>query len=128
MVPYCQAAGVGIIPWSPLASGVLAHPWDDRSDVREQKDVFLGLFFRNGKSDEANKAIVDKVEEIAKSKGVAMAQVATAWVLSKGACPVMGLESVERIDQAVAAVKVKLSEEEVAALEAPYVPKVPFAF
>jgi len=73
---------------------------------------------------EVDKVIVDRVEEIAKGKGVSMAAVATAWCLSKpGVNPIVGLNSKERIDQTVEALKVKLTKEEVKRLEEPYLPK-----
>ncbi|KAF4766288.1 hypothetical protein N7455_005292 [Penicillium solitum] len=128
MFPYCHATGVGLLPWSPLAAGVLAHAWTDRSDKREEQDVFLKLLFRNGE-DQTGKVIVSRVQEVAAKKGVSMAQVATAWVLSKrGTAPILGLDSVDRIDQAVDAVKVSLTEAEVQYLEEPYVPKQAMPF
>ncbi|KAI8212539.1 Aryl-alcohol dehydrogenase [Colletotrichum sp. SAR 10_76] len=127
MNPYCNAASVGLFPWSPLAAGVLAHPWTDRSDPREQKDPFLQMLFR-GAENGADKAIVGRVEELAARKGVAMAQVAQAWLISKGCMPICGLETRERIDQALGALEVKLSEEEVKYLEEMYVPKLPMPF
>jgi aryl-alcohol dehydrogenase-like predicted oxidoreductase len=71
MFPYCQATGVGLLPWSPLAAGVLTHPWADRSDKREQVDVFLKALFRS-QEEEAAKAIVGRVE-IAGKKGISVA-------------------------------------------------------
>ncbi|KAI8244665.1 Versiconal hemiacetal acetate reductase [Colletotrichum sp. SAR 10_99] len=127
MNPFCNAASVGLFPWSPLAAGVLAHPWTDRSDPREQKDPFLQMLFR-GVENGADKAIVGRVEELAAKKGVAMAQVAQAWLISKGCMPICGLETRERIDQALGALEVKLSEEEVKYLEEMYVPKLPMPF
>ncbi|KAF3799331.1 Versiconal hemiacetal acetate reductase [Colletotrichum gloeosporioides] len=127
MNPYCNAASVGLFPWSPLAAGVLAHPWTDRSDPREQKDPFLQMLFR-GVENGADRAIVGRVEELAAKKGVAMAQIAQAWLISKGCMPVCGLETRERIDQALGALEVKLSEEEVQYLEEMYVPKLPMPF
>ncbi|KAI8261204.1 Aryl-alcohol dehydrogenase [Colletotrichum sp. SAR 10_77] len=127
MNPYCNAASVGLFPWSPLAAGVLAHPWTDRSDPREQKDPFLQMLFR-GVENGADKAIVGRVEELAARRGVAMAQVAQAWLISKGCMPICGLETRERIDQALGALEVKLSEEEVKYLEEMYVPKLPMPF
>ncbi|GAD94440.1 aryl-alcohol dehydrogenase [Paecilomyces variotii No. 5] len=123
MIPYCQDTGVGLIPWSPMARGVLTRPWGDRSSVRESTDRVVSFLVRNRET-EGDKAIVDRVQEIAKKKGVSMAQVATAWSLShKGMNPILGLNSRERIDEAVAAIKVKLSEEEIKYLEEPYVAK-----
>jgi versiconal hemiacetal acetate reductase len=124
MIPYCLDAGVGIIPWSPLARGALARPWNSRSTVRESADRTLGSHIR-GRETEGDKAIVDRVEEVVGKKGVSMAQVAMAWSLSKeGVNPIVGLSSKERIDEAVASVGVKLTEEEIRYLEGPYVPKM----
>ncbi|KAF3394117.1 Versiconal hemiacetal acetate reductase [Penicillium rolfsii] len=128
MVPYCHATGVGLLPWSPLAAGVLAHPWTDRSDKREQQDVFLKALFRS-QEDKSAEEIVSRVKTIAGKKGVSMAQVATAWVLSKkGMAPILGLDSIERIDQAVEALQVTLDAADVAFLEEPYLPKQAMTF
>lgn len=122
MIPYCNAAGVGLVPWSPIARGVLTRPWDDRSSKRESSDVQLNRLIRSRET-EADKAIVDRVEKLATQKGVAMAQVAIAWCLSKGTNPIVGLSKKERIDQAVQALKVELTEEDIKYLEEPYTPK-----
>ncbi|KAG5811040.1 hypothetical protein H9Q74_013738 [Fusarium xylarioides] len=107
MNPYCSYSGV------------------DRTDAREQKDPFLKLLFRGGDQN-TDRAIVDRVEELAQKKGVAMAQIAQAWLISKGCMPICGLDSEERIDQAVGALQVTLSDEEIKHLEELYVPKVSF--
>ena len=123
MIPYCLETGVGIIPWSPLARGMLARPWNSRSTIRETSDRTLTRFFRARETD-IDKAIVDRVAEVAGKKGLSMAQVAMAWNLSKeGVNPILGLTSKERIDEAVATVGVKLTKEEIDYLEALYVPK-----
>lgn len=123
MIPYCLDSGVGLIPWSPLARGALTRPWGSRSTTREATDGALKMLVRSRET-EADKAIVERVELVAKRKGVSMAQVAIAWSLShEGMSPILGLGSRERIDEAVAAVKVRLSQEEIAFLEEPYVPK-----
>lgn len=121
MIPYCKDSGIGLVPWSPLSRGVLARPWQARSS-REETDFSLKLLVRSRES-EADKAIVDCVEKISKARGVAMAQVAIAWLHSRGANPVLGLNSVERIDEAVGALNVHLTEEEIKELEEPYVAK-----
>ena len=124
MIPYCKATGVGCIPWSPVARGVLTRPWSERSTSREQTDNFLKSLIRS-KETEIDKTIVDRVEEVAKKKGVQMAQVAMAWSLRQEIVyPIVGLGSKERIDQAVAAVKIKLTDEEAKYLEEPYAPKL----
>ncbi|KAH0835078.1 Versiconal hemiacetal acetate reductase [Fonsecaea pedrosoi] len=121
MIPYCKATGVGIIPWSPVARGVLARPWKSAKTVREKTDAYLSALV--SKENERDNAVVDRVEQVAMKRGVPMAAVATAWVLSKGANPILGLSSKERIDQAIEAVSLKLSDEEISYLEAPYQPK-----
>lgn len=123
MIPYCLDSGVGIIPWSPIARGVLARPWGSRSTLRENTDGALKFLVRSRET-ESDKAIVDRVEELAGKKGVSMAQIALAWSLShQSEYPIVGLSSTARIDEAVASVKVKLSPEEIQYLEEPYVPK-----
>lgn len=123
MNAYCQATGVGLFPWSPLSAGVLAHAWEDRSDPREEHDVFLKAMFRMNEL-AADRAIVDRVEELATKKSVSMAQITIAWLVSKGGVmPIMGLSSKEQIDQAVGALYVSLTNEEIEYLEEPYIPK-----
>lgn len=123
MLPYCADTGVGCIPWSPIARGALARPWGDRSSDREKSDNYLKVLVRDQET-EVDKAIVDRLEEVAKKRGVSMAIVATAWCLSKNLVnPIIGLGSKERIDQAVEAVKFKITDEEVKYLEEPYRPK-----
>ena len=123
MIPYCRATGVGVIPWSPVARGVLTRPWDERSSEREATDNFLKSLIRS-KETEIDKAIVDRVEEVAKKKGMPMAQIAMAWSLRQsGINPIVGLGSKERIDQAVESLKVELTDEEAKYLEEPYMPK-----
>lgn len=123
MIPYCVDTGVGVIPWSPMARGILARPWGSRSTLRESTDGALKLLVRSRET-ETDKAIVDRVEEVSKKKGITMAQVAIAWSLQNpNENPILGLNSKERIDEAVAATKVSLTAEEVKYLEEPYLPK-----
>jgi len=127
MIPYCRDAGVGLIPWSPIARGALARPFSDRTTLREKTDQYLQYLVRSDET-ASDKSIVDRVEEIAKKHGVSMTTIATAWCLSKeGVNPIIGLSSIERIDQAVEAVKFassgKLTKEEIEYLEALYIPR-----
>ncbi|KAB2579415.1 Aryl-alcohol dehydrogenase [Lasiodiplodia theobromae] len=123
MIPYCRATGVGIIPWSPIARGVLARPFDSRgTTVRDQTDNFLNALIR-AQETETDAAVVGRVEELAKKRGVTMAAVATAWVLSKGECPIIGLSTKDRIEEAVRNSNFVLSEDEIKYLEEPYRPK-----
>ncbi|KAF8542230.1 NADP-dependent oxidoreductase domain-containing protein [Trichophaea hybrida] len=122
MIPYCKSTGVGLIPWSPLARGVLSRPIKSEMTAREQVDRVLQSHYRKQENEQDN-AIVGRVEEIAKKRGVSMAIVASAWVLKQGANPIIGLSSVERIDEAIKAISFKLSDEEAKYLEEPYFPK-----
>ncbi|KAM0126507.1 hypothetical protein ACHAO1_010046 [Botrytis cinerea] len=123
MNAYCKEASIGLFPWSPLAAGVLAHSWEDRSDEREKSDVFLKLLFR-GKNLEADQEIVRRVEELAEKRGVSMAIVATAWIIKKGGmAPVCGLYNKQQVDDSLKALSVQLTDEESKYLEEPYVPK-----
>ena len=123
MLPYCADTGVGCIPWSPIARGALARPWGERGTDREKSDRYLKMLVRDKETD-TDKEIIDRVEEVAKKRGVGMATVATAWCLQKDMVnPIIGLGSKERIDQAVEAVKFKLTDEEIKYLEEPYQPK-----
>jgi versiconal hemiacetal acetate reductase len=107
-----------------LAAGVLTHPWEDRTDTREQQDVFFKLLFR-GKEVAADKEIVARVQELAKKKELTMAQVAMGWVFSKGGMiPICGLNNKDQIDQAVEGMKVTSTEEECKYNDDPYVPKM----
>ncbi|KAH7139560.1 NADP-dependent oxidoreductase domain-containing protein [Dendryphion nanum] len=116
MHPYCNYAGIGLIPWSPLAQGTLARPWkDDASSVRAQNNAIIAMLTNDGDKD-----VVDRLEEVSKRLGVSMATVATAWSLKKGVNPILGLQSIGRIDEAVETVNFELSDADVEALEEPY--------
>ncbi|EXA34693.1 alcohol dehydrogenase [Fusarium oxysporum f. sp. pisi HDV247] len=124
MMPYCKDAGVGCVPWSPNARGVLARPWnglDEKTSLRTQHDQTLSRLY--DRESEADKATVDMVEEVAKARGLPMAVIATAWCLHKGVNPIIGLNSKERIDEAVLAANITLTNDEVAKLESAYQPK-----
>ncbi|KAF2739749.1 Aldo/keto reductase [Polyplosphaeria fusca] len=122
MIPYCKETGVGLIPWSPIARGALARPWSDRSSSRAQTDKFLD-YLVHSREDKIDQEIIKRVEEVAKKNNVSMATIATAWVLKKGAMPIIGLSSKERIDQSVENIKYKLTDEDAKYLEEPYAPK-----
>ncbi|TVY36037.1 Versiconal hemiacetal acetate reductase [Lachnellula occidentalis] len=127
MIPYCRDAGVGLIPWSPIARGALARPFNDRSTTREKSDKVLNMLVRS-KESEIDKRVIDRVEEIAKKRGVSMTTIATAWCLSKdNVNPIVGLSSKARIDQAVESVHFaksgKLTKEDIEYLEEGYAPK-----
>lgn len=122
MIPYCKDTGVGLIPWSPIARGALTRPWSDRSSSRAQTDKFAEALIYQ-RENVIDKKIIERVEEVAKKNDVSMACIATAWCLKKGVCPIIGISTKERIDEAVKNVGFKLSEEDEKYLEECYVPK-----
>jgi aryl-alcohol dehydrogenase-like predicted oxidoreductase len=127
MLPLCKAEGIAIIPWSPLARGRLARPWGSVTN-RSEKDVF-GVRLYAGTA-EADRKVVERVGEVAAARGVPRAQVALAWVLRKPevAAPVIGATRPEHLKDAVAALAVKLTDEEVNSLEEPYIPHAVVGF
>lgn len=120
MIPYCKATGVGLVPWSPIARGALARPFNDRASLREKTDPNVSI---RARSSEADQRIIERVESVAKKHNVSMAAVAMAWSIRGGDCPIIGLSSVDRIDQTVENMRFKLEDEEAKYLEEPYVPK-----
>ena len=122
MIGLCQAEGIGVIPWSPLARGRLTRPWGSESTKRLETDLFgKGMY---AKTEEADSRVVGRLGEIAGQRGVPYAQVALAWLLSKPAvtAPIVGATKAHHLRDAVAAVEVRLSPQEIAALEEPYTP------
>jgi aryl-alcohol dehydrogenase-like predicted oxidoreductase len=119
MLPLCQDQGVGVIPWSPLARGRLTRPWDTQTS-RSETDEFGSSLYRD---DDA--AVVDKVLALAEQRGVAPAQVALAWLLAQPAVtsPIVGVTQPEHLSDAVAAVDLELTDDELDALGADYVPR-----
>lgn len=123
MLGLCAAEGVGVIPWSPLARGKLARPWVGQgSTLRDQTDpVSVGLYKRN---EELDRPVVERLTEVAAARGLPQAQVALAWLLHKPVVTsaIVGTTKVEQLDDALAAVDLGLSAEEISALEEPYRP------
>lgn len=123
MIPLCIDDGIGLIPWSPLARGFLAgNRTANRSGdtSRARTDAFAhDLYFRP-----EDFTIVERVGEIAKQRGVSNAQIALAWMLHKPGitAPIIGASKMYQLDEAIAALEIKLSADEMAALEAPYQP------
>jgi len=120
MIPLCRDQGIGLIPWSPLARGFLTGRYKRGkapSTSRYKTDkYFAERFFRPEDFD-----VVERVEEIAKEKGVTAAQIALAWLLHKGVnAPIIGATKVEHIDEAVGSVDIQLSDVDMAKLEEPY--------
>ena len=129
MMKLCQTEGVGVIPWSPLARGRLARPWDEKSATkRGETDEYSKTLY--AKSEEADRAVVDRVTELSRRRNIPQAQVALAWMLSKPyiTAPIVGATKPNHITDAVTALSVKLSAEEIARLEEPYVPHAVVGF
>jgi 1-deoxyxylulose-5-phosphate synthase len=121
MIPLCKDQGVGLIPWSPLARGRLTRDWDAKT-ARSETDEFGKSLYE--KTANADQQVVERVAELAKKHGLPRAQIALAWVLQKApvVSPIVGATKISHIDDAVASLKVKLSSDEIKALEEPYVP------
>ncbi|TPX12351.1 uncharacterized protein E0L32_006998 [Thyridium curvatum] len=120
MIRYCRDTGVGVIPWGPMSGGLLARPLGGGGGGSTRAKT--GRAYVKDLS-EADAEIVRRVEKVAKDKGWAMSHVALAWTRAKGTIPIVGFNSVERIQDAVAMKGKALTEEEVKFLEEPYVPK-----
>jgi aryl-alcohol dehydrogenase (NADP+) len=123
MIPLCIAEGIGVIPWSPLARGFLAgnRSRDKNGETtRSQSDEYARQMYYT----DADFDVVERVREIAGRRGVAAAQIALAWILHKRGvtAPIVGASKMQHLDQALAALEIALSTEEMALLEEPYRP------
>lgn len=118
MIPLCLDQGVGVIPWSPMARGRLTRDWDESSE-RQETDAFGKTLYV-----ESDRTVVERVAEVAKARGVSRAQVALAWVIQKKGvtAPIIGASKPHHLTDAVAALSLNLTAEEIASLEAPYTP------
>ncbi|NUP48706.1 MAG: aldo/keto reductase [Catenulispora sp.] len=122
MIPFCLDQGVGVVPWSPLARGLLAGARKKdggATTTRSTSDPYASQLY-----DESDYAVVDAVQAVAEARGVPMAQVALAWLLAKPGvtAPIFGATKPHHIDDAIAAEELELTAEELASLEAPYRP------
>jgi aryl-alcohol dehydrogenase-like predicted oxidoreductase len=123
MLDLCAQEGIGVVPWSPLARGRLARAWEDApSTLRGGSDPWGDGVYAASKA--ADRAVVDRVGEVAGRLGVPRAQVALAWLLQRPAvtAPIVGATRPHHLEEAVAALSVRLPQAEIDALEAPYVP------
>ena len=121
MLPLCASEGIGVIPWSPLARGRLTRDWDETTN-RTQTDEFGKTLYTSAV--DSDRKVVERVAEVASKRGVPRAQVALAWLLSKSfmTAPIVGASKPNHLEDAVAAVSLKLSDEEIGQIEEPYVP------
>jgi aryl-alcohol dehydrogenase (NADP+) len=123
MIPLCKDQGIGLIPWSPMARGFFAGNrtrGGGGETARAQNDPFANeLYFR-----EEDFTVAERVAEVAKRRNVTASQIALAWLLNKPhiTAPIIGSSKLEHFDQAIAALEIKLSEEEIKQLEEPYQP------
>ena len=122
MIGLCAAEGIGVLPWSPLARGRLTRPWQSETTRRSEMDRFGNTMY--SRTAEDDRGVVERLSRIAEKRGVAMAQVALAWLLAKPAvtAPIVGATKNHHLTDAVAALSLRLSAEEMVALEEPYSP------
>ncbi len=123
MLGLCREEGVAVLPWSPLARGKLARPWEDTpSTERAKTDEFGKQLY--GKTKEADRVIVDRVSQLAETRKTPRSQIALAWILSKPGitAPIVGASKPGHLEDAIAALSLKLSQEEITFLEEAYVP------
>ena len=118
MLPLCADQGVGVIPWSPLARGRLTRSWD-AGTARLETDEFGKTLYRDG-----DRLVVEAVARVAEARGVPSAQVALAWVSGRPgvSAPIVGATRLHHLDDAVASVGIRLTDDEIGELEAPYTP------
>ncbi len=121
MLPLCEAEGVAVLPWSPLARGRLTRDWEASSSRLESDDYGKLLY---GKTEASDRQVAERVAALAKSRGVPRAQIALAWVLSKSmvTAPIIGATKPLHLEDAVAALEVQLTPEELTQLEEVYEP------
>ncbi len=124
MLPLCADQGVGVIPWSPLARGRLTREWEVTT-TRAETDAMLPHLYRD-----SDRTIVERVGEVAAARGVSRAQVALAWALANPVVtsPVIGATKLTHLDDALAAVDIELSDDELNRLEEPYEPHAVVGF
>ena len=122
MMPLCQAEGIGVIPWSPLARGRLARLWQTESTKRYETDQFGKKLY--SQTEDADRKVVDRLGQISEQRGLPRAHIALAWLLSKPGitAPIVGATKSHHLQDAVAALSLRLSPEEIASLEEPYTP------
>jgi aryl-alcohol dehydrogenase-like predicted oxidoreductase len=121
MLPLCIDQGIAVMPWSPLARGRLTREWNESSNRLETDEYGKTLYNDFPASD---RGIIEAIGKVAAARGVPRAQVALAWVIQKRGVtsPIVGASKVEQLTDAVAALSLKLSDDEIKSLEAPYVP------
>ena len=122
MLPLCQSEGIAVLPWSPLARGRLARPWQTEATKRLETDAFGNKMY--SQTEEPDHRVIDRLSELSEQRGVPRAQLALSWLLSRPAvtAPIVGASKPNHLKDAVAALSLHLTSEEVAFLEQPYTP------
>jgi 1-deoxyxylulose-5-phosphate synthase len=123
MMSLCREEGIGVIPWSPLARGRLARPWEPEPTTQRGKSDEFGRILYD-KTRDADRSVIERVGQIADARGLPRAQVALAWLLQKPGVtsPIIGATRPHHLEDAVAAIKVELTPQEISSLEDPYMP------
>ena len=121
MMPLCRAEGIAVLPWSPLARGRLTRDWNESTARQETDEVLKRLYTA---TEDADRNVAECVAQVAANRGVPRAQVALAWVAQKPfvTAPIVGASKPHHLDDAIAALSLKLTDEEIKLLEDPYVP------
>jgi 1-deoxyxylulose-5-phosphate synthase len=129
MLGLCAEEGIGVIPWSPLARGRLARAFTEEVPTRRAETDQFGKSLYKAQPD-AERDIIDAVGQVASARGVPRAQVALAWVMTKPAvsAPIVGASKMQHLDDAIAALSIRLTEDEIHTLEAPYRPRAVAGF
>jgi len=122
MLGLCASEKIGVIPWSPLARGRLTRPWQSEQTKRFETDLFAKNMY--ARTEDADRQVVDRLGQLAEQRDIPRAQLALAWLLNKPVitAPIVGATKPHHLQDAVAALSVRLTAEEVASLEEPYVP------
>jgi len=123
MMKLCETEGVGVIPWSPLARGRLTRPWEKKgSTERAHTDEFGKTLY--AATENSDHSVVDRVADLSRKRNIPQAQIALAWMLQKPfiTSPILGATKIQHLEDAIAALSVKLSADEISSLEELYVP------
>jgi aryl-alcohol dehydrogenase-like predicted oxidoreductase len=123
MLPLCRSEGVAVIPWSPLARGRLTRPWQDEPPTARARGDEIGKGFYE-RSQASDRLVVDRLCAIAQRRALPPAQLALAWLLHKPGvtAPIVGATKPQQLEDAISALDVALTADEIAALEEPYIP------
>ncbi len=121
MMGLCQAEGIAVIPWSPLARGRLTRAWQSETTSRSESDAYGNTLY--SRTEEADRRVVERLGAVAEKRGIPRAQVALAWLLAKPGVtsPIVGASKPHHLEDAAAALNVRLTHEEMTALEEPYI-------